>query len=254
MYLSSDNKANSHSGPRIILGVTLLLITQLFNIQTSYAQRVEPMVFELASSGKNSTTSLRIKNNKSSPLTLEVEPSRISLDEFGNETRTLAEDDFLIYPPQTIVQPGKTQVIKVRYIGDPTIDVSQAYRISVKQLPVDLDLNGASGVGLLLNFNTLANVTPAKAKAELSVSNIEQGDDGNWNITIKNSGNLFARLAQTSWAVSSTTDASKEKKINKEEVSNIIAKKLILPNSILRTTMKAIEGFSPESTNIVIIQ
>ena len=141
-------------------------------VSTSHAQRVEPMVFELASSGTKSTTSLRVSNNKSSPLTIEVEPTRISLDDEGNETRTLAEDDFLIYPPQSILQPGKTQVIKVKYIGDPNIDISKAYRISVKQVPVDLGLGDTTGVGLLLNFNTLANVIPAKAKAELSVVDI----------------------------------------------------------------------------------
>jgi len=121
----------------IFVSIVVILLA-IVNCQASFAQRVEPMVFELAASGSKSTTSLRVNNNKSAPLTIEVEPSRISLDESGNETRTLAEDDFLIYPPQTILQPGKTQVIKVKYVGDPTIDASQAYRISVKQLPVNL--------------------------------------------------------------------------------------------------------------------
>ena len=223
-------------------------------VNTSHAQRVEPMVFELASTGTKSTTSLRVSNNKSSPLTIEVEPTRISLDDEGNETRTLAEDDFLIYPPQSILQPGKTQVIKVKYIGDPNIDISKAYRISVKQVPVDLGLGDTTGVGLLLNFNTLANVIPAKAKAELSVVDIEQGEEGNWVVTIKNSGNRFARLSQTTWTAFSTTNPDQQREFAKSEVNVMLGKKLILHNSTLRTTMTAIEGFVPSATNITIIQ
>ena len=233
----------------ILLSVILLTIA---NCQVSFAQRVEPMVFELAASGSKSTTSLRVNNNKSAPLTIEVIPSRISLDEHGKETRTLAEDDFLIYPPQTILQPGKTQVIKVKYVGDPTIEASQAYRISVNQVPVNLGLDESSSLGLLLNFNTLANVVPAKAKSELNVTDIKLGTDGNWVVTIKNSGNRFARLSQTKWTAASTSDSGNKKSFKKEEVNNMIDKKLVLPNSTLITNVKAIDGFSPENTTITI--
>ena len=236
---------------------TLALVACLLSltvIQNSFAQRVEPMVFELASTGNKSAISLRINNNKSNPLTVEVVPSKISLDKFGKETRTLAEDDFLIYPPQTLIKPGKTQVVKVKYVGDPTIDASQAYRISVKQVPVDLGLGDTTGVGLLLNFNTLANVVPAKAKAELNVETIELGTDGNWVVTIKNSGNRFVRLSQTNWTFSSTTDAKNEKTFKKDEVNLMVTKKLILPNSVLTTDLKAVDGFSPASTKITINQ
>ena len=238
------------NNPFSVLLAVILLTTA--NCQTSFAQRVEPMVFELATSGSKSTTSLRVNNNKSAPLTIEVVPSKISLDKTGNETRTPAEDDFLIYPPQTILQPGKTQVIKVKYIGDPTIDASQAYRISVNQVPVNLGLDESSSLGLLLNFNTLANVVPEKAKSELSVTSIENGKDGNWVVTIQNSGNRFARLSQTQWTASSTSSPGNKKSFKKEEVNNMIEKKLILPNSTLTTNIKAIEGLSPDTTTITI--
>ena len=234
----------------------ILFVLSASSINACFAQRVEPMVFELASSGNKSTTNLRINNNKSTPLTVEIEPSRISLDEQGNETRTLAEDDFLIYPPQTIIQPGKTQVVKVKYVGDPTIETSQAYRVSVKQVPVDLGLEEASSVGLLINFNTLANVIPAKAKtkAVLDVESISKGDEGNWVVKINNTGNLYTRLSQTKWTISNTNDPSKNKTFKKEEVNEMIEKKLILPNSSLTTKVKAIDGFSPETSSIIIAQ
>jgi len=83
-------------------------------IQSAYAQRVQPMVFELEPLGKGSTESIRLENNKQRPITVEMNASKIVLDEFGKETNIPADEDFLIYPPQTIVQPGKTQIIKVR--------------------------------------------------------------------------------------------------------------------------------------------
>jgi len=221
-------------------------------IQSAYAQRVQPMVFELEPLGKGSTESIRLENNKQRPITVEMNASKIVLDEFGKETNIPADEDFLIYPPQTIVQPGKTQIIKVRYVGEPRIEKSQAYRVSVKQLPVDLESDAASGVGIVFNFRTLVNVTPTGAKPELSVIDISQDDESNWALTIQNTGNRFSRLSQTSWIVTSTQDSSITKSFTKLEVAGMVSRTLVEPKSSLTLTIPKIEGFEPGSSSITI--
>ena len=104
------------------------------------AFRVEPMSAELASAGPQSKGEIRIENPHDHPITVELVSETRDFDANGKETRTPAEDDFLIFPPQTLVQPGKTQLIRYQYIGDPKISATKAYVINVRQLPIDLKL------------------------------------------------------------------------------------------------------------------
>lgn len=236
------------------LGSLIILVVQAIFIQSSVAQRVQPMVFELEPFGPKSSATLRIENTQQQPLTVELIPTKITMDEYGVETLTSAEDDFLIYPPQTLIEKGRTQVVRVKYIGDPQISESQSYRVSVKQLPINIRAAGHAGVGMVINFNTLVNVSPAGSKSELLVSSISSMDDGRWAVVIENSGNRFARLSTTSWEVFSTVDASKTKHIKSLEVGNLANKNLVAPHSKLSLAIPAIEGFVPENTKIVITQ
>lgn len=225
------------------------LLIMAVGVQQSFAQSVEPMIFELEPIGARSSESLRINNPNSGPMTLEIVPLKIVLDEFGNETNIIAEDDFLIYPPQTIVQPDSTQLVKVKYIGDPSIEISQAYRISVNQLPVDLQ-TGSSGVSVLTKFLTMVNVIPKKSRPELKIEGITAQQDNRWLVTVKNSGNRFGALSNTSWQLESTVDSSKSKNISADEVGTFIVQTLVPPKSTLRLSVPAVEGFDPASTKI----
>lgn len=241
----SHPQARTPASVKFLLFITLILSSSL-----SYAQRVQPMVFELATLGNDSSQSLRIDNTTQNPLTMEFSASKIILDEFGNETREPADDDFLVYPPQTLVAAGQSQVVKVKYVGDPTITQSQAYRVSAKQLPVNLDRAEGAGVGILINFDTLVNVSPPKAKAQLSVSELSAADSENWELTINNTGNKFVRLSTTSWEVSSKDTNSKLKPIKVDTVGSLVKNNLVGPNSSMKLTIPAFEGFIAESTLI----
>lgn len=229
-----------------------LFMAYLLCSSSAFAQRVQPMVYELTPSGSGASTSLRIENSKSTPMTLEFVASKIVLTEDGIETNISAEDDFLIFPPQALIKSGKTQVIRVKYIGDPLLETSQAYRISIKQLPVTLDRSSSTGVAMLVNFHTLANVIPKSSKADLAVTSIEPISDSKWLVTVENTGNRFARLSKTEWLIRSTTDTKKELKLSRTEVGEMTDLNLVLPNSKLRQLIPAIEGFDPSATAITI--
>lgn len=238
-------------GAKPLLICALLLSNTLFALQ-AHAQRVQPMVFEIAPIGAKASASLRIENTQQNSMTVEIIPTKIAMDEYGNETLTSADDDFLIYPPQTLIEKGKTQVVRIKYIGDPTIKTSQAYRVSVKQLPVDLKQGGHTGVGMVINFNTLVNVVPSDVEPALAITKISQGDGERWNISVENTGGRFSRLSKTVWQVSDTTDASKSKTIKSLDVGQLTDRNLVLPNSTLKMSILPIEGFKPETTQIAI--
>lgn len=210
------------------------------------------MVFELSPTGSKSSAVLRIENTQQNSMTVELVPTRIHMDELGNETLVSAEEDFLIYPPQTLIEPGKTQVVRVNYIGEPAINSSQAYRISVKQLPVNLRTSGHTGVGMVINFNTLLNVVPDNAAPELSVTSISANDEDTWDIAISNTGNRFQRLSKTVWNVIDTVNPSNTVRLKSLEVGQLTERNLVLPGSTLMMSIPSIEGFSPENVKIEI--
>lgn len=242
-----SNRLNIKAALNLVTAATLLLISQF-----SIAQTVEPMIFELEPLGARSTESLRIQNPGSGPITVEVTAMKLVLDELGNETNTPADDDFLIYPPQTIVQADSTQVVKVKYVGDPTIQTSQAYRIVINQLPVDLKTSDASGLSILTKFLTVANVSPPKTRPDLKITDIEAYQDKEWLLTVENTGNRFGALSDTSWEIENTADTTKKKSLNIEQVNGIISRSLVLPNSKLRFKIPAIEGFDASTVRIKI--
>ena len=112
-----------------------------FYFHGAHAISVEPMVFELEPIGVQSSENLRIQNPSSGPITMEITAESLDFDESGNEVNTPAEDDFLIYPPQVIIPAGGAQVVKVKYVGDPLMEKSKAYRIVITNCQLILILN-----------------------------------------------------------------------------------------------------------------
>lgn len=233
------------------LAVSIVVVMAALG-QAVFAQSVQPMVYQLETIGNNSSTNLTIENTKSSAITYEMVAVKVSHDEMGNETRTDAEDDFLIYPPQTLVAPGKKQIIKVKYVGDPQLELSQTYRILVNELPVDLSGGENSGISVAINFSTLCNVVPTGSSAALEVTELSQAEGDKWSITIENSGTRFSRLTETIVEVSSLNDPSKKKVFRNEYISDLFNKNLVAPKSKLKLEMPAIEGFEPGNTKITI--
>ena len=172
------------------------------------AQRVQPMVFDLAPSGEGATTTLRVENTRSAPVTVEITASAIAVDAAGVETLTPADGDFLIFPPQSIIPPGRTQAFRVRYVGEPRLERSRSYRVAVRQVPVQL-AQGESGIVVAVNFQTLANVVPAGAEAELAVLSVAPGSEaGTLTVELENRGTRYARLTRTTWTFQEPSGAT----------------------------------------------
>ncbi|WP_234033032.1 fimbrial biogenesis chaperone [Erythrobacter rubeus] len=215
------------------------------------AQRVEPMRFELEPSGSGTQTTVLVTNTRSFPITIEAIPSTLTIDENGEETLTPAEDDFLIFPPQAVIAPGKSQSIRVRYIGDGVLDRSQAYRIGINQLPIDMRQESETGVSVTVNFATLVNVVPSGSRNDLSVTEIVTAEDGNWRLRISNDGNRYARLSDFDIRL---TQGGQSAQIDNRETQRLFDKNLVLPGNQLYVTMPAQDGFDPSETTITLVE
>lgn len=201
----------------------------------SFAHRVYPMIYELRPTGARATTTVRVENVQSGPISIELTAQSRSFDLDGVETNASAEDDFLIFPPQATVQPGRTQSFRVQYVGDPEIATSKSYLITVAQLPVQLRRD-ASGVDIAVNFATSAHVVPENARADIKVESVRRTSAGVEAI-VSNAGGAYAALVFSKWTV---TNAAGEKLVlDGEPLGAMLGNSLVLPGAKRRFVVKA---------------
>jgi fimbrial chaperone protein len=181
----------------------LLAVVILLSASSARAYEVTPMIYDLNPTGKEATTVIRAHNTNASPITIELVAEKRMFDENGAETRAPADNDFVLFPPQAVVQPGVSQALRVQYVGPTDLAKSVMYTITVKQIPIKMPAETARGVQFVFNFSTVANVVPRGAKPQIdTVSLVPAGDT--LRLTIRNSGNRYANLALSSVALEGT--------------------------------------------------
>lgn len=212
------------------------------------AFKVEPMVAEMRPIGNNAQMTMRIDNTSDKPLTVELFSYSMTMDQYGNETRVAADDELLVIPATAIIEPGRSQAVMVRYLGDPGIAESKAYRISIKQVQVLRQSQQTAQMGLLFQFNTLINVRPNNTFAKLNVDDISQKEK-NWLVKVTNTGDSYGRLTNTSINFS---DGVNSKVLKGQKISNYIKGTLVLPNSTRYFEMTPLKDFNVKQTVMTI--
>jgi len=119
----------------------LLIITLFFALFfpiLSFAFKVEPMVAEMRYSGSRATQTFKISNQSAQSVAIEVEATTREVSLEGEETRRPTKD-FMIYPFQFKLLPGKERVVRVSWTGKDMAQNEAAYRLVFRQLPVEFD-------------------------------------------------------------------------------------------------------------------
>jgi P pilus assembly chaperone PapD len=164
------------------------------------AQRIAPMLYDLSPTGEGSTKVLRLDNNLTRPITIETAVYRREIAADGTEKRVEAGDDFLVFPPQAIIQPNATQAFRVRYVGEPNLNSTSMYVVSFNQVP--LPSSEVRSLQFVVNFGTAAYVTPAGLRPEISVASTQASADGkSLAVTVNNNGGRYASLALSQFTV-----------------------------------------------------
>ncbi len=162
------------------------------------AMSVSPIVLDMTTVGKDNRSQISVVNDGAKPLPVEIVVLRAELDEKGKITSKPAGENFLVFPPQALLRPGATQNFRIQWVGDPGIPTSQTYIFSVNQVPVKMP-KGKSGVQVVFNFATIANIAPPGGKSAINLIKTGVGKDKKGKVrpelTVKNPGNSYAKLS-----------------------------------------------------------
>lgn len=148
-------------------------------VGTASAMTVQPVVIDLQTAGRGQSQVITVENTFATPLPVELTVQELELGTDGVKQTGKDPGDLLVFPPQTIIQPGQTQTFRVQYVGDPAIARSKHYYVTVAQLPVKLP-EGQSAIQILYNFQVLISTGPTGVKPKLSVQKAEltKNEDG----------------------------------------------------------------------------
>jgi fimbrial chaperone protein len=131
------------------------------------AMTVQPVIVDLSPAGRKNTALVSVENTSSEPLPVELRVYEAVLDANGVAVSSKTSEDLLIFPPQAIVAPSATQSFRIQYIGDPSMERSRHYYVTVAQLPVQLP-EGTSAIQIVYNFNVVVSVAAPGQSAQIS--------------------------------------------------------------------------------------
>lgn len=158
-----------------VLAAALALIA--LPLTAALAMRVSPMVVEMESRGSGAVTRLEVQNVNQSNLAFETRIYRMTLDKDGNVVETPADDKFLVFPPQGVLPAGGRQVVRLQWVGPPDLAASEAYYVSINQLPVALEpevsADAASAqLQIVYNMRALVVVAPPGATPNVQAASV----------------------------------------------------------------------------------
>jgi len=168
--------------------------------QGVHAMSVSPTHIELKSAGSESRAQVIVRNDSSAPLPVEAQLQKLLVDANGKSHAGAASDDFLVFPPQTLIPPGASQVFRITWVGEPLIDKSRSYQLTLSQIPVRLKQTN-SRVQVVMAFGVVINVAPPRGQAQLDLvgTSITKNAKGERNpvITVRNPSRVHALLPQS---------------------------------------------------------
>jgi len=229
------------------------------------AMRVSPMVVEMESRGSNAVARIEVQNINPGNLAFQTRVFRMEIDKDGNITEIPADQDFLIFPPQGVLPVSGRQVVRLQWVGDAEPATSQAYYVSVEQLPVPFEPGSTDSVGaqvqVLYNMRALVVVAPPGAKPDVKATTVKQAtyqppalpgsselppmQDG-VEITLRNDGRRHALMANFGWQLEGTDAAGKWLRvdISPEELNRAVGTGYV-PAQGERTFRVPVPGFGP---------
>lgn len=160
----------------------------------AHALSVTPITIEMAATGKQSRAVITITNPSNEVTAIEPSFQRVMISEDGTTTREMGgEDNFLILPLQTLLQPGATQTFRVQWVGPPDIPQSESYFITFNQLPIE-GLSKKVGLTILTAFSVAVNVAPATLRPAITLVSTRLDTTGKPVITVQNPTGAHALL------------------------------------------------------------
>lgn len=241
------------------------LAAGLLVMSAAWAMRVSPMVSELTTTGAGSAARIEVGNVGSAALPFETMITRMEIDANGDIVETPADEDFLVFPPQGVVSVGGRQVVRVQWVGAPTIDSSHAYYLWVKQLPVATtptapENGGGLSVQVLYTMKALIVVAPPGAQPKIEVVSVTPAmvtppaaevdpslnggeapplpaAEAGVEIVVTNTGKRYALMSGATWIVEGTDKAGQafRREYSSDDISQTVGVGYLAPLGGKRT-------------------
>lgn len=208
--------------------------------RTAFAMTVTPTQIEMTSAGRASRGAITVANNSSAPLAVELVAKLATLDENGVPKAESANDEFLIMPPQAMIQPGATQNFRIQWLGEPLIEASKTFLIYVNQIPVKMTRK-TSAVQVVFGMGVMVNVAPPRGQASLEVVRTDITTDSRGRrrpiLTVFNPSNVHALFPRATVQVS---DGSWSETITSGQLAQSIGIGLVQPGHRRRFVLPAL--------------
>ncbi len=141
------------------LKLVIVVLALVMAPMPAFASRVSPMIVDMTPTGRGSVGRVELTNDADRDIAYEVQMMRGEISTQGELTLTPADEQFLVFPPQSLVEANSQQVFRIQYVGDEALNQSQIYYLSIKQIPVAFE-EGVNQVQVVINYNVLINVVP----------------------------------------------------------------------------------------------
>lgn len=257
---------------RILAG--MLVMATFVAAGPAVAMRVSPMVVEMDSRGSGAVARVEVQNINQGNLAFETRVFLMTIAEDGSIIETPADEEFLIFPPQGVLPPGGRQVVRLQWVGDPTIPASKAFYVSIQQLPVEFRAGSVEAadaqVQVLYNMRALVVVAPPGAKPDVKPGAVQQvyyqppphpGSDealpmqDGVQITLTNEGLRHAMMSNFGWRLEGM-DAQGERlrvDITPEELNRAVGTGYV-PARGTRTFIVPVSGFGQTPIRLTFTQ
>lgn len=153
---------------------------------TSFALTMEPLSLYLKPSGGGANQVFRVANDSPEPIAVQF--SVTTRQQQGQkEIRNPADEQFNIYPPQTIIPPNTTQKVRVQWLGNNQLTEEKAFRIIAEQVHVSLEKQQAPGVKMLMKLVGALYVQPKQSQSNVNITGVKQVGN-RLALTVQNTG------------------------------------------------------------------
>lgn len=200
----------------------------------AFAFSVQPLLVEIE---PGRSGAIRVENTRPEPLTIEVTITRRSVDQDGQQTRAPADDDFVVLPPQMVIQPGRVQVVRLQWVGDEPPTQSISYYANLREVPVALAPTEGAQLQVAFAFDIAVHVLPRNVRPQLALTGAQIARNAQgapvMRLTIENSGDRYAYLQDASYdleVLDSSGAVIARPSFTKDALSEILGVTLLEPH------------------------
>ena len=185
---------------RIFSTLLALLVTSF----AAHAFKLTPAVISITPSQDGASAVVRVENNSDERAAIQFSILTREMDINGREKSVPVEDAFMVYPPQAIIEPRKTQTVRIRWIGESLPKEEIAYRFLAEQLPINLTKGDDANVNLNIVVRILGSlyIRPDNTSPDIRVESVLPTTDPSGRkmlaIQVANEGSAHAILGHLS--------------------------------------------------------